>query len=169
MYNPTDDRWTQDETTGLITKTTGIYPERLSTTTPVPAPSIPGRELYIPLDFWFCESGSALPLVALQNSVVEIEITFRPIKKLYVLDQSIQSSIVQLTTRGDEITIPGLSQTAEVEAYESFKELNPGINYEEPLPAVLGRVLQNLLLINRCMVHLKSLVQHKTHYIYSVL
>ena len=48
----------------------------------------------IPLDFWFCkESGLALPLIALQKSIVEIEITFRPIKELYVLDQSVDSAV----------------------------------------------------------------------------
>ena len=49
-------------------------------------PSIRSRQLYIPLDSWFCgNSKSALPLVALQYQEVEIEITFRPLSDLYTI------------------------------------------------------------------------------------
>ena len=47
-------------------------------------PSIRGRQLYIPLDAWFCaESKTALPLVSLQYQEVFIKITFRPICDLF--------------------------------------------------------------------------------------
>ena len=49
-------------------------------------PSIRGRNLYIPINIWFTLlSTSALPLVSLQYSEVEIEITCRPIKELFVV------------------------------------------------------------------------------------
>ena len=49
-------------------------------------PSIRGRQLYIPIDAWFCGSSKlALPLVALQYQEVEINITFRPIRELYTI------------------------------------------------------------------------------------
>lgn len=54
-------------------------------------PSIKGRQLYIPLESWFCQKNGklALPLVALQYQEVEISIRFRPIKELYtILDVS---------------------------------------------------------------------------------
>jgi hypothetical protein len=49
------------------------YPHSISSSTEYAEPSIKGRNLLIPLHFWFCESvGNALPLIALQQSDVEI-------------------------------------------------------------------------------------------------
>jgi hypothetical protein len=80
----------------------GQYPHAVSYATPardisgnivlpgstIPEPSIRSRQLIIPLHFWFCESsGSALPLVSLQNTEVFINVTLRPLNYLYtVLD-----------------------------------------------------------------------------------
>lgn len=50
------------------------------------APSIPAQRLYIPLCFYFCfNSGLYLPLVALQNSEVEIIVELRKITELYTI------------------------------------------------------------------------------------
>lgn len=61
-----------------------------STTTPpnVNRPSIHGRQIQVPLPFWFSESTyESLPLVALQKHECEIRVTLRPIQQLYrVLD-----------------------------------------------------------------------------------
>jgi len=61
-----------------------------SMTTPpnVNRPSIAGRQIQVPLPFWFSESTfEALPLVSLQYHECEIQITLRPINQLYrVLD-----------------------------------------------------------------------------------
>jgi|UniRef100_A0A6C0IJ61 hypothetical protein len=47
-------------------------------------PSIRGRNLYIPLNSWFClNNGSAFPLVALQYNELTINVTLRPIKELF--------------------------------------------------------------------------------------
>ena len=53
-------------------------------------PSIFGRQLMIPLPFWFTETTfNALPLLSLQYQECEIQVTFRPISTLYqVLDAS---------------------------------------------------------------------------------
>jgi len=63
-----------------------------STTTPpnINRPSISGRQIQVPLPFWFAESTfEALPLVALQYHECEIQITLRPINQLYtVLDSN---------------------------------------------------------------------------------
>ena len=49
-------------------------------------PSIRGRKLYIPLLSWFSKSSkNAFPLIALQYSDLEIDITFRPVSELYTL------------------------------------------------------------------------------------
>lgn len=51
-----------------------------------PAPSIAGRQLNIPLPFWFCEDiGQSLPLVSLVQSEVEIQITFNNIYSLFTM------------------------------------------------------------------------------------
>jgi hypothetical protein len=61
-----------------------------STTTPanVNRPSIAGRTLQVPLQFWFTESTfESLPLVSLQYQECEVQITLRPINQLYrILD-----------------------------------------------------------------------------------
>lgn len=60
------------------------YPHSISTSTTFAAPSIPGRTLTIPLHFWFCESiGSALPLIALQQSEVQIVVELHNIYTLF--------------------------------------------------------------------------------------
>ena len=54
------------------------YPHAISTSSSYAEPSLYGRTLLIPLHFWFCETvGQALPLVALQNSDVEIVVELR--------------------------------------------------------------------------------------------
>jgi len=50
-------------------------------------PSIPGRTLYVPLHFWFMNSSKmALPLVSLQYNEVTIEVTMRPIRDLFTIN-----------------------------------------------------------------------------------
>ena len=47
-------------------------------------PSIRGKELFIPLPFWFYrEPGQSIPLVGLQGHEVEVQIKLRPIVDLY--------------------------------------------------------------------------------------
>jgi hypothetical protein len=66
-----------------------IAPTSLPPTDPVtliPEPSIRGRQLVIPLHFWFCENpGMALPLVSLQNTEVTINVTLRAVNDLYTV------------------------------------------------------------------------------------
>jgi len=62
------------------------YPHSISTSTNVAQPSILGRDLVIPLHFWFCEDiGKALPLVALQYSEVEFVFEFKTIYDLFTV------------------------------------------------------------------------------------
>ena len=53
-------------------------------------PSVFGREIHVPLSFWFTESPSqALPLIGLQSHECEIQLTLAPLTSLYtVLDVS---------------------------------------------------------------------------------
>lgn len=57
-----------------------------------PEPSIRGRTLYIPLNAWFgLKTQQAFPLVALQYNILQINVTFRPVRELFqirdVLDE----------------------------------------------------------------------------------
>jgi hypothetical protein len=55
-------------------------------TSPPCVPSITGRQLTIPLPFWFCEEiGQSLPLVALTEAEVEIVVTFSNIYDLFTI------------------------------------------------------------------------------------
>jgi hypothetical protein len=63
------------------------YPHSITTSTANAQPSILGREIIIPLHFWFCEDiGASLPLVALQYSEVEFVVEFKPIFDLFTVN-----------------------------------------------------------------------------------
>lgn len=69
--------------------------------TPSSAPSIPGRRLIIPLDFYFSkDAGLALPLIALQYHEVQVEIDLRKYPDLYTvqaLDDTDDSNLSENT------------------------------------------------------------------------
>ena len=79
-YNPSDDT--------DLTKT-DFYPSsgKLSQNNqPLKEPSIKGKKLYIPINAWFGNSmKQALPLVSLQYHEVDIVITLKAVKDLYVV------------------------------------------------------------------------------------
>lgn len=61
----------------------GFYPNVDGSGNPM-EPSIRGRQLYIPLNAWFCQSTyRAFPLIALQYAEMEIVVTLRKISELY--------------------------------------------------------------------------------------
>ena len=63
------------------------YPHAITSLTTIATPSIVGREIVIPLHFWFCENvGAALPLVSLQYSEVEIVVEFQNIYSLFTVN-----------------------------------------------------------------------------------
>ena len=56
-------------------------------------PSIKGRRIYIPLDFWFTKSNVlALPLVGLQYQNIDITVEMRPITDLYQVWDTAEST-----------------------------------------------------------------------------
>jgi hypothetical protein len=78
-----------DPANGIYADPSGKYPNVVNWTTAAQqtnAPSIPARELRVPLGLWFSDAISeALPLVALQFHEVEVQLTLRPIRDLYTL------------------------------------------------------------------------------------
>ena len=56
-----------------------------------PTPSIDGRVLYIPLNaFWCMNSKTSFPLISLEYTDLEIDVTIRPIKELYTIINTTQ-------------------------------------------------------------------------------
>jgi hypothetical protein len=78
-----------DPASGIYADPTGNYPnvvKNTATSQQINYPSILGRELRIPLSFFFSDDNSlALPLVALQYHEVEIQLILRPIRDLYTI------------------------------------------------------------------------------------
>jgi Major capsid protein N-terminus/Large eukaryotic DNA virus major capsid protein len=70
---------------GGISSRSNTYPSAYYTTSNVGSePSIRGRQLYIPINTWFCmNSKMAFPLVSLQYNELYISVTFRPIQELF--------------------------------------------------------------------------------------
>jgi len=61
------------------------------------APSVPNRQIRVPLPFWFSETwGRALPLVALQMHEVEVKIQLRTLREIYrIMDNVFQEEPVR--------------------------------------------------------------------------
>jgi hypothetical protein len=76
----------------------GDYPHNLQDPANNPTgPSIPGRQIRVPLPLWFSESwGRALPLVGLQMHEVEVQIQLKTLREIYrVMDPTFQSEPVR--------------------------------------------------------------------------
>lgn len=91
LYNPANGKYA-----GIVSSNTkrtgGMYPNVFPDPTVIGPqnnfPSIPGRDITVPLSFWFTHNPAlALPLVSLQYHECEVQLTLRPIQDLYtVLD-----------------------------------------------------------------------------------
>jgi hypothetical protein len=111
--------------------------------TSVPEPSIRSRQLVVPLHFWFCENpGQVLPLVALQNSEVYINVTLRPLNDLYTVIDVNRTNTATYGTRikptGDDNTKIGLFLSPpNVDGTPS----NPGLSTFFPDPYIEGNFI----------------------------
>jgi hypothetical protein len=92
------------------------YPHSISSSDTPAEPSIYGRTLMIPLHFWFCETvGQALPLVALQQSEVEIVVELQNAYDLFTVRdvrQSTSTSSYVVNTNFGKRIAPDTSNTA---------------------------------------------------------
>ena len=88
-------------------------------------PSIRGRQLFIPIEAWFCQTSKmAFPLVALQYSEMQIEVTFRPVYEMYsVRNVANSSSFNSATTCPPELLYVAPTVTDDVSSIYRF--LNP--------------------------------------------
>jgi hypothetical protein len=110
-----------------------VYPDAAGGN--VNRPSIFGRELQIPLPFWFTEDTSlALPLLSLQYQECEVRVMLRPISQLYqVLDASgntVAPGFNQLPLNPAEPTNPAyVSSTDSCTNFVNFM-----VDWGNPLP-----------------------------------
>ena len=91
LYDPANGKYSGAVGGNPISRTSGRYPAvypTLDINTLQPTanqnnfPSIPGRDITLPLSFWFTQSPSlALPLIALQYHECEIQLTLNPKRK----------------------------------------------------------------------------------------
>lgn len=95
-------------------------------------PSILGRKLYIPIPFFFeNNSGLYLPLVALQNTEVEIQIELRKINELYTIleDRRTDSNYGKRIQPDSNITNQQILHFTNITALKNVIEISMNANY----------------------------------------
>ena len=100
-------------------------------------PSIRGRKIYVPLNPWYMnDSKVALPLICLQYSELTIEITLRPIKEIFTInninDVNIVSTIDTQTNNDDPDENTG-----------EFTSYNYNLDYEKNIDKLYNRKRPN--------------------------
>ena len=90
LYDPANGQYSGG-TANSLSRTSGFYPNVFKNEDPVLQaqnnfPSIPGRDITLPLSFWFSQKPElSLPLIALQYHECEVQLILRPIRDLYTL------------------------------------------------------------------------------------
>ncbi len=109
MYDPANSQYTGGRSNASVQ---GSYPtvyRNPTVASQLNRPSIMGRDLYVPLPFWFTQDPSlALPLCALQLQEVELQLVLRPIRELYTIND----------VSGYPVA-PGYRMNATAEAYQN--------------------------------------------------
>lgn len=89
-----EDNFSNAVTTKVYNTTTSAFNEASNFIDDRTLPSIYGRKIKVPLSFWFTKSTSqALPMISLQNTPIEIDLTMRPINDLYTVTNVNNSGI----------------------------------------------------------------------------
>lgn len=105
------------------------YPSVFLADPPVPegpAPSIPSRKLYIPINSWFTmTSQQAFPLVSLQYNELEIKVIMRPIRELFVIKPPLGQGVTYL---GEERHYVQASGSDPLQGFYRFLQPPPDIS-----------------------------------------
>jgi len=97
-------------------------------------PSINGRRLYIPLCPWFMNNSKlSVPLVCLQYSEITIEVTLRPIKELFTINNVVSSEkdVINVTNADNvyenvlEIFYKRIQPNFAIERHNMYRFLQP--------------------------------------------
>ena len=126
------------------------YPTAIFSNGKVPAPSIPGRVLSIPLHFWFCELiGNALPLIALQHSEVSFIVELKNMYQLFTIRDTTKSTYTRIVppntlSMATFLSPPNFLQDPSVRNLKTWN-LNPFIeaNYIFVSDSEMAHIAQN--------------------------
>lgn len=92
-------------------------------------PSIRGRKIYVPLNPWFMNNSKlALPLVCLQYSEMIIEVTLRPIKEIFTINNI--KSLTNITNTASSETEAAALQLYETKLTELYNRIQPSFTNE---------------------------------------
>jgi len=107
--------------------TSGHYPHVIRDNgDPIQQPSIVGQNLYIPLNIWYTLSSKmAFPLVALQYNEIYINITLRPLREWFTINN------VTATTESE---IKQIQPNFNDEFQQFYRFIQPTPEYSTPLP-----------------------------------
>jgi len=138
LYDPANGQYS-----GAIgnVRTAGFYPNVYRNTDPTIQaqtnfPSIPGRDITLPLSFWFSQSpGLSLPLVALQYHECEVQLTLRPINQLYTILDPAGYRVrpeVKVNASAAQLQAGNVSYTSNTEAGVYIKDYLTDFGYAVP-------------------------------------
>ena len=89
-----------------------------------PEPSIRGRSIFVPLSCWFMnDSKLAVPLVCLQYSLMTIEVTMRPIREMFTINNV-------LNENEDESNVKTFSDNYENMLNNFYQRIQPNFSNE---------------------------------------
>ena len=110
-------------------------------------PSIYGRKIRVPLSFWFTKSISqALPLISLQNTPIELEITLRPINDLYTVSNTNTNSGIDTNASTYRIKNNNSSSFNNSQIQYFLKDSDP--NYTTSYSSTEKTLVNNTIKIN---------------------
>jgi hypothetical protein len=110
-------------------------------------PSIRGRNIYIPINTWFClDSRCAFPLISLQYNELYINVTLRPIQELFQVRDvfDVQNNLYGMATE-DNYNNKLISH--DLAAYYNFNTAYQ--NFSTTNSIIKKTVLRNLPLVNK--------------------
>jgi len=93
-------------------------------------PSIPGRDIIVPIPFWFCQNfANSLPLIALQYHDCEVQFTLRSIQELYTIQDESGVGIFRVAP-GNKLSLEqySVSQPVYVPAVNSSGNVDGNFN-----------------------------------------
>lgn len=89
-------------------------------------PSIFGRDIHVPLSFWFSRANSkALPLIGLQYHECEVKITLNPISQLY----TILDNYGRRVNPEWQVSVPQTINVGNIPPYSSAQDISGNIRY----------------------------------------
>ena len=112
-------------------------------------PSIRGRKIYVPLCPWFMnDSKMALPLVCLQYSELSIEITLRPMKEIFTInninaesmDETVVENVNNVYQSRLELLYTRIQPDFSIDRHQLYRFLQPPPNIELSSDSYINKI-----------------------------